>query len=239
MQERATIEHAELMDDVYRHQRYIYDLTRKYYLFGRDKLIAALALKPGARLVEIGTGTGRNLVKIARQYPDAKLFGLDASAEMLKTAERSLRHAGLAGRVELAHGYAEALTPALFGETAPFDAAVFSYSLSMIPDWRQALAAAAACLTPDGLIHIVDFGDLKGLGPVGESLLRSWLSLFHVAPRAELLHALEAGVLGERSVTLRILPGRYAFILTCPANALKRLKSAVAPESQGAGKSEA
>ena len=32
-------DHAALMDDVYRRQRFIYDLTRKYYLFGRDKLI--------------------------------------------------------------------------------------------------------------------------------------------------------------------------------------------------------
>ncbi|RUV53463.1 SAM-dependent methyltransferase, partial [Mesorhizobium sp. M5C.F.Ca.IN.020.14.1.1] len=31
--------HAELMDGVYRWQRHIYDLTRKYYLLGRDRLI--------------------------------------------------------------------------------------------------------------------------------------------------------------------------------------------------------
>ncbi|HEY0281515.1 MAG TPA: hypothetical protein VGC27_02700 [Rhizomicrobium sp.] len=31
--------HAALMDEIYRHQRYVYDLTRKYYLFGRDRLI--------------------------------------------------------------------------------------------------------------------------------------------------------------------------------------------------------
>ena len=31
--------HAALMDGVYRHQRHIYDLTRKFYLLGRDRLI--------------------------------------------------------------------------------------------------------------------------------------------------------------------------------------------------------
>ena len=35
--------HAALMDRVYRRQRYIYDLTRKYYLFGRDRMIRELA----------------------------------------------------------------------------------------------------------------------------------------------------------------------------------------------------
>ena len=63
------------MDRVYRHQRYIYDLTRKYYLFGRDRLIRELDLKPGERLVEIGCGTARNLVRIARRYPE---FGCSA-----------------------------------------------------------------------------------------------------------------------------------------------------------------
>ncbi len=47
------------MDHVYRHQRYIYDLTRKYYLFGRDRLISGLQLKPGARVVEVGCGTAQ------------------------------------------------------------------------------------------------------------------------------------------------------------------------------------
>src|SRR5689334_15142327 len=139
--DESTRGHAALMDAVYRRQRYIYDFTRKYYLFGRDRLINQLALKPGNRLVEVGCGTARNLVKIARRYPGAHLFGLDASAEMLKTASASVARAGLEDRIKLAQGYAEALTPSLFGQTRPFDVALFSYSLSMIPDWKQALEA--------------------------------------------------------------------------------------------------
>jgi S-adenosylmethionine-diacylgycerolhomoserine-N-methlytransferase len=205
----ATPSHAELMDRVYRRQRYIYDLTRKYYLFGRDRLIRELRLKPGARLIEVGCGTSRNLIKIAQAYPQAKLFGLDASAQMLETSQDSLTRAGLAGQVELVQAYAEDLSPGLFGETAPFDAIVFSYSLSMIPDWRKALAAAQGALAPDGLVQVVDFGDLKGLGPVAERVLRAWLGLFHVSPRAELLRAIEAA---SRAESLRLLPGRYAFL---------------------------
>ena len=199
------------MDDVYRYQRYIYDLTRTYYLFGRDRLITGLRLKPGARVIEIGCGTARNLVKIARAYPDARLYGLDASAEMLLTARRSVEKAGLSNRIKLVQAYAEDLTPALFGETQPFDAAVFSYSLSMIPDWKQALKAAHDALTPDGAVHAVDFGDLKGLGRVAERGLRAWLSLFHVAPREELLATIQKRGAGRN---LKLLAGRYAFIWT-------------------------
>ena len=59
-------DHSDLMDRIYRHQRYIYDITRKYYLFGRDRMIRELDLKPGDRLVEVGCGTARNLVRIAK-----------------------------------------------------------------------------------------------------------------------------------------------------------------------------
>jgi len=203
-------DHGVLMDRIYRHQRYIYDLTRKYYLFGRDRLIAEMNLKPGDRLVEVGCGTARNLVKIAKAYPQVKLYGLDASLEMLKSAEETIRRAGLSDRITLAHGYAEALSPAMFGETKPFEAALFSYSLSMIPDWKAAISAASANLAAGGLIHIVDFGDLTGLGSLARKAMLGWLALFHVAPRVELLESLEQ----QKGAALRFLPGRYAFLLT-------------------------
>ena len=202
--------HAALMDRVYRRQRYIYDFTRKYYLFGRDRLIRELDLRPGDRLVEVGCGTARNLIRIARRYPQARLFGLDASQEMLKTAADAIHRAGLETRIRLAHGYAEDLSPAMFGQTEAFDACVFSYSLSMIPDWKQALRSASAALSAAGRIHIVDFGDLTGLSRAGRAILRAWLRLFHVTPRAELLHGFEQNA----SDSLRLLPGRYAFLLT-------------------------
>jgi len=221
--------HAALMDAVYRRQRHIYDLTRKYYLFGRDRMIRELDLKPGERLVEIGCGTARNLIKIARRYPGATLYGLDASAEMLKTAAVAIERAGLGSRIRLAQGYGEAISPDVFGETRPFDVALFSYSLSMIPDWKQALRAAANALSPAGSIRIVDFGDLKGMGPIGESVLRAWLALFHVSPRSEILTALTRAETDNEMVKLRVLPGRYAFLLALPKRGIGSLSFVVAP----------
>jgi S-adenosylmethionine-diacylgycerolhomoserine-N-methlytransferase len=203
-------DHAALMDRIYRRQRYLYDFTRKYYLFGRDRLIRQMALKPGARVIEVGCGTARNLIKIAKAYPGVKLYGLDASAEMLTSARQSIARAGLDGQVKLVQAYAEALSPSLFGETEAFDAVVFSYSLSMIPDWKQALRSALGTLAPGGKLHIVDFGDLKGLGRPAERILRAWLGMFHVAPREELLTTLE--VTSKKELVL--LPGRYAFVLS-------------------------
>lgn len=208
----AAADHARQMDSVYRHQRYIYDFTRKYYLFGRDRLIRDLNLAPGARVVEIGCGTGRNLVKMARRYPEARFYGLDASAEMLKTAEKAVARAGLSHRIRLAQGLAEDLSPAMFGLETAFTDAVFSYSLSMIPDWKQSLSKACAAVSL-GRIHIVDFGDLEGLGAVVSRLLRLWLRIFHVTPRVEILQRLESLQLSqEPSISLRILPAHYAFV---------------------------
>jgi S-adenosylmethionine-diacylgycerolhomoserine-N-methlytransferase len=215
--------HSALMDKVYRRQRHIYDLTRKYYLLGRDRLVRELHAKPGDRVVEIGCGTARNLIHIAENYPDTKLYGLDASAEMLRSAREAIAAAGLSGRIVLAHALADELTPSLFGIEGDFDHAVFSYSLSMIPDWRGALRAAAKFVPPEGSVHVVDFGDLSSLWPAAATILRAWLRLFHVAPRSELLARLEIAARERQDCSLRLLPGRYAFVFKASPSAINAL----------------
>jgi S-adenosylmethionine-diacylgycerolhomoserine-N-methlytransferase len=226
------------MDGIYRRQRYIYDFTRKYYLFGRDSLIRELDLAAGESVVEIGCGTARNLIVIARRYPGVRLFGLDASHEMLKTARASVARAGLEDRIVLAHGYAESLSPALFGRQQPFDHAIFPYSLSMIPQWEQALKSAAAASLE---IHAVDFGDLTGLGSMGAAAMKAWLALFHVTPRKDILSALEKvkHLYPQDKVNLRLLVGRYAFVLHCPSESVKNMLAIdVAGRSQRGGNSD-
>ena len=198
------------MDQVYRHQRYIYDFTRKYYLFGRDRLIRGLALKPGERVVEVGCGTARNLIAIARRYPKP---GSSVWTRRRKCSKRPPKRSAVPGS-RAASSWPMAMPrhchrPCSANRTN-FDHAVFSYSLSMIPQWEQALKSASAVLRSDGLIHIVDFGDMTGLGRWGRGILLWWLRRFHVAPRAELLHTLEL----REGGSLTVLPGRYAFLLT-------------------------
>lgn len=231
-QKTGTGDHAALMDVVYRRQRFFYDITRKYYLFGRDRLIRELALRPGETLVEIGCGTARNLVKIARAYPGAQLFGIDASQAMLETAAESVARAALGDRIVLVHGYAENLAPTLFGRTRAFDRAVFSYSLSMIPDWRAALRASAGALTAGGRVHVVDFGDLTGLGAPGAAALRAWLGLFHVEPRVEILRGLEQAGGRADLGNLWISPARYAFLWTAGRQNMLNFQAA---DSLGSG----
>ncbi|MER9130294.1 class I SAM-dependent methyltransferase [Mesorhizobium sp. M0768] len=184
--------HAELMDGVYRWQRHIYDLTRKYYLLGRDRLIAGLDVPAGGTVLELGCGTGRNIILAARRYPGARLFGLDISAEMLETATAALAREGLSGRVTLARGDATNFdAKALFGVES-FDRVFVSYSLSMIPGWEKTVSAALAALSPGGSLHVVDFGQQEALPSWFRKLLRGWLKKFHVEPREVLRDVLES-----------------------------------------------
>lgn len=183
--------HAGLMDSVYRHQRHIYDLSRKYYLLGRDGLIADLAPPPGGAVLEIGCGTGRNLIAAGKAWPQARLYGVDISEAMLETARKAVAKAGMADRAVLAQGDACAFdAQALFGR-ASFERVFISYTLSMIPDWQGALRQAARCVADGGKLEIVDFGQQEGLPGLWKRALFGWLDRFHVSPRAELKRAIE------------------------------------------------
>ncbi|MFA6124715.1 MAG: class I SAM-dependent methyltransferase [Sphingomonas sp.] len=182
--------HAGHMDAIYRSQRHIYDLTRKYYLLGRDALIEGIAPPPGGTVLEIGCGTGRNLIAAARRWPDARFYGIDISEAMLETARAKVAKAGLADRIVLAQGDATAFdAPTLFG-IATFDRIFQSYTLSMIPGWHDAIREAATKLAPGGRLDIVDFGQQEGLPNAFRALLFAWLAKFDVAPRAALQPAL-------------------------------------------------
>ncbi len=177
----STSPHAALMDRTYRHQRRIYDLTRAWFLLGRDHLIADLNVPEGGHVLEIACGTGRNLDHIGRRYPGSDLYGLDISEQMLESARAKL---GL--RAVLVQGDACGFDAQRAFGVGQFDRIVLSYSLSMIPDWRAALCESMRHLAPGGSLHIVDFGSQNRLPNFARITLNSWLARFHVTPRRDL-----------------------------------------------------
>jgi S-adenosylmethionine-diacylgycerolhomoserine-N-methlytransferase len=180
------------MNRMYRLQRHIYDGTRRYYLLGRDRMIAGLQPAPGASVLEIGCGTGRNLVVAAKRYPGAHFFGVDVSTEMLTSALSAISRRGLKQRIRVAHGDATAFDPQLSLGIPSFDRVMISYSLSMIPDWERVLDAAIALLNPGGQLHVVDFGGQERLPGLTRGLLLRWLNLFDVTPRDNLEQVMSA-----------------------------------------------
>jgi S-adenosylmethionine-diacylgycerolhomoserine-N-methlytransferase len=209
------------MDRMYRLQRHFYDATRKYYLLGRDTLLKRMNVQPGQRVLEVACGTARNLIKLHYMQPDAELFGLDASSEMLKTAELKLVRRELDG-IHLKECLAEELDyKKTFGIEQPFDAIFFSYGLSMIPTWPAAIEAALANLKPGGKMYIVDFWDQADLPRWFRAMLVRWLDLFHVHFRPELMeHLKKLHEQGRFELEIEPVARRYAYIATLSTSAV-------------------
>jgi S-adenosylmethionine-diacylgycerolhomoserine-N-methlytransferase len=204
------------MDAMYRRQRHIYNLTRKFYLFGRDTMMKHLNIHPGETVCEVGCGTARNLILLARLYPQANFCGIDASTEMLTTARESIAAAGLSDRIKVEVALAQDFNgQELFKLKKPFDRLLFSYSLSMIDEWRAAIDHGLTQLKPDGSVHIVDFGDQEGLPGWFKGLLGSWLAAFHVRFRPEIKRDFEErAATGAGALSFRNFMRGYAYLLT-------------------------
>ena len=86
----------------------------------------------GKRILDLGTGTGRAAMALAKR--GALVTGIDASSEMLGVARTRSRDAGLA--IDFAEGDAHALAFA----DASFESAVCLRLLMHVPDWRRALS---------------------------------------------------------------------------------------------------
>ena len=200
--------------------RHFYDVTRKYYLFGRDRLIARMPIAPTDRVIEIGCGTGRNLALLARKHPTARFFGVDAANVMIETANTKIARQNLSGRVHLRQGLAEQLDSLRWFDVPFFDSLFFSYSLSMIPTWAAAIDAALANLKLGGELWVVDFWDQAGYPWPMPTILRKWLGLFHVHHRPELLAYLsQLQADGRGILTVESIGARYGYLARFVKNA--------------------
>ncbi len=188
----TTISSAELMNRQYRFQRHIYDFTRTHYLFWRRRLIADLNPPRAGTIVEVACGTGWNLLRAAKAYPSAKLYGFDISREMLATSKAAVGRRGLTRRVDLAEGDATAFhLEQMFGLKSA-DRIFISYALSMIPDWPAAVERGIAQLAPGGQLHIVDFGRMDNMPSLPRAAFRRFLAHYNVTPRRDLEAVLRA-----------------------------------------------
>jgi S-adenosylmethionine-diacylgycerolhomoserine-N-methlytransferase len=190
--------HRRFLNAYYGQVRHVYDVTRKYYLFGRDVALRELAREPWRRLVEIGPGTGRNLRALHRARPDAILGGIEASDVMLAHARARCPWA------TLRHGFADADLVPLDLLGAPPDRVLFSYCLSMVQDPAKALDNARRALAPGGEVVVVDFADCAGLPRVLRESFARFLRSFHVTP-------LDEASLGP-GAAVRHGPARYYLI---------------------------
>lgn len=154
--------HESRMNRKYRFSRHVFDLSRRFFLLGRDRATSNLRIRGVPYVFEIGSGTGRNLRQMAKLDPGTKFVGVEISSEMLKTARASISAARLERRTTLLHGDALRLPP-LPIPGGRVDRILMSYVLSMVPDWKRALGIAIDKLEAGGILSIVDFGNFGSL----------------------------------------------------------------------------
>ena len=184
--------HADVMDQLYAWQINIYDFTRKYYLLDRDFLIKQLSPPKDGNVIEIGCGTGRNLIHAAQLYPDAHFTGLDISSVMLEKAHKAIRKAGLESRIHLLQSDAVNLNyNDLLLKPQSYDRVFCSYTLSMVPDWNAALLGISQLVKHSGYLMVVDFGQMNDMPHLFKMGLRKWLKFFHTTPRDALAEGMK------------------------------------------------
>ncbi|NEX17029.1 MAG: SAM-dependent methyltransferase [Halochromatium sp.] len=146
--------HAERLEAFYAPQAGRYDAFRERLLHGRGELVADLihaqAVPAGGHLVELGAGTGRNLLFFGDRL--AVLAGVDAVDLCPSLVSEARRRTAAMANVQIHEADACRWQP-----EAPVDTVYLAYSLTMIPDWRAAIDNAIAMLKPGGHLGLVDF----------------------------------------------------------------------------------
>jgi S-adenosylmethionine-diacylgycerolhomoserine-N-methlytransferase len=144
--------HAARLNSFYRRQASQYDAFRQRLLPGRDELVRLLDLPEGGVWVDMGGGTGANLEFAADRLGGlSRAYVVDLCAPLLDIAATRIRKKGWTNVSTVA---ADATT---FTPPEPADLVTFSYSLTMIPDWFEAIDHASRLLKPGGSIGVVDF----------------------------------------------------------------------------------
>jgi len=162
------------MSGYYAWQSRIYDATRWAFLFGRDRVLDDLQLKPGDRVVEIGCGTGRNLEGILNRVgAGGEVLAIDCAKPMLEQCAKRIRKRGWSNVQLIDREYGS--TPVTDGAA---EVVLMSYSLSMIPDWERVVNCAAGELKAGGRIGVVDF--CLGNGATAIAGFEQWMLRNHV-----------------------------------------------------------
>ena len=145
-------ERGEYVQDMFTRIAHRYDLMNRLMTAGQDvhwreQVIQQAKLRPGARLLDLGAGTGDLAREALKQQPEAKVNAADFTLEMIRVGKSQ-------DNESLPWSAADALN--LPFEGATFDAIVSGFLMRNVGDIQQALKEQYRVLKPGGCIVILD-----------------------------------------------------------------------------------
>lgn len=160
--------HLNRVINYYRFHSHIYDATRWSFLFGRKKLINNIPSLPSdSRILEIGCGTGQNIIRLNERFSEADITGIDLSPDMLIKARKNIPSPS----ITLKNKHYPT------GDTGnqQFDLILLSYSLTMMgKNYQQIITSLKNDLKANGYLAVVDFNH----SPF--SWFKQWMNVNHV-----------------------------------------------------------
>ena len=106
-------------------------------------LIAQIKLNTVNRVVDIGCGPGNSTELLASSFPDAKLFGIDSSADMIAAA-----------KIRLPNVSFSIADISSWNDEEPYDIILANASLQWVPDHQTVFPALINKLSPGGVLAV-------------------------------------------------------------------------------------
>jgi len=179
--------HGDKMSAFYASQAKGYDAVRENMLVARPEMMSAFGpIKHGHTWLDVGGGTGRNLHYLRAQLDlFERIVVLDICPELLAIGEENARLSFTKSQCERiswvcldinAPNVRSLLAPHLRNDlTRGFDTITFSYSLSMIPKWEEALESAKSLMSGEGRVLVADFDTYTEEGKsLKDFMIRAW-----------------------------------------------------------------
>jgi demethylmenaquinone methyltransferase / 2-methoxy-6-polyprenyl-1,4-benzoquinol methylase len=136
----------------------------------RAARMLALDLGKPSTVLDLATGTGDLAIAIARLGEKVRVVGTDPSSGMLGIGRQKVERAGLASRVELGTGDAQAIE----AEAGRYDGATIAFGIRNVPDRDLALREMRRVVRSGGRVVVLELGEpnVGILGPIARFHVR-------------------------------------------------------------------
>jgi demethylmenaquinone methyltransferase / 2-methoxy-6-polyprenyl-1,4-benzoquinol methylase len=120
----------------------------------RERTVDALRLPPGARVLDLCTGTADLAIATARRVSGSSVVGVDFAGAMLRLGLVKTTDLGLNRSIHLVRGDATRIPVG----SATCDATTIAFGIRNVSEPERALAEIARVLRPNGRLAILEFG---------------------------------------------------------------------------------